>query len=199
MQRCSGPGLAEVLAADGLIARAAVRAAEAAAFVAQEFDLRLLLRREGAQLLQRRIQAEIRHDIPKLRPRQLLTERREVRQDLCRGRDEIQPRIMLPQVIHQQVGMDNDSVFSARFEQAAQRIAARVGQVLRPQQGIAERQAGGDTVVPQQGQRVARAAVAAADASAAPEAALRRAVDRANAAPVIKILPVLKNSGRNRR
>ena len=41
-------GLAEVLAADGLIARAAVRAAEAAAFVAQEFDLRLLLREKGA-------------------------------------------------------------------------------------------------------------------------------------------------------
>ena len=64
--------------------------------------------------------------------------------------------------------------------------------MLRPQQGIAERQAGGDTVVPQQGKRVARVAVAAADAPAAPEAALRRAVDRANAAPVIKILPVLK-------
>ena len=99
---------------------------------------------------------------------------------------------MLPHMLCQQVGMDNDSVFSARFEQAAQRIAARVGQVLRPQQGIAERQAGGDTVVPQQGKRVARVAVAAADASAAPEAALRRAVDRTDAAPVIKILPVLK-------
>ncbi len=37
--------------------------------------------------------------------------------------------------------------------------------MLRPQQGIAERQAGGDTVVPQQGKRVARVAVAAADAS----------------------------------
>ena len=50
----------------------------------------------------------------------------------------------------------------------------------------------GVAIVPRQGTRCARVAVAAADAAAARGAALRVAVERTEAAPVIKILPVLK-------
>lgn len=64
--------------------------------------------------------------------------------------------------------------------------------MLRPQQGIAERQASGDTVVPQQGKRVARSQSPQLTRPPPQRQPSRRAVDRANAAPVIKILPVLK-------
>lgn len=58
---------AEVLPADGFVARAAVAAAEIAALVAEELHLVLLPLRQGIQLLQRVIQAEIRHDIAEFR------------------------------------------------------------------------------------------------------------------------------------
>ena len=60
---------------------------------------------------------------------------------------------------------------------AAESVAAGVGQVLRPQEGVAEGQPRRDAVVPQQVQHLLRIAVPRADASPAPEAVRRCAVD----------------------
>ena len=75
-------------------------------------------------------------------------------------------------------------------EQAAERIAGWIGQMGLRQKGIAERQPGGKTVFLCQRQNRARVLLAAAHASAAPNAALRRAINRGDLAPIIKIFPV---------
>ena len=62
--------------------------------------------------------------------------------------------------------------------------------MFRFQQGIAEGQAGGDAVFPQQRQNLMGIALPAADPSAAPDAVRRSAVDGANVAPIEKIFPV---------
>ena len=62
--------------------------------------------------------------------------------------------------------------------------------MFRFQQGIAEGQAGGDAVFPQQRQNLVGIVFPAADPSAAPDAVRRSAVDGADAAPIVKIFPV---------
>ena len=62
--------------------------------------------------------------------------------------------------------------------------------MFRFQQGIAEGQAGGDAVFPQQRQNLMGIVLPAADPSAAPDAVRRSAVDGANVAPIEKIFPV---------
>ena len=63
--------------------------------------------------------------------------------------------------------------------------------MLLPQQRVAERQPGGDSVLPQQRQNLRRVMISEPDASASPEAVRRCAIDRSDVAPVIKIFPVL--------
>ena len=72
-----------------------------------------------------------------------------------------------------------------------QGVALRVGKVLSPQQGVTEGQPSGNAVFPQQRQHLARSCPTAGNASPAPDAARRSAVDRADGAPVVKIFPVL--------
>ena len=88
--------------------------------------------------------------------------------------------------------MDDDAILRpiAFGKQTAERVAFLVGKVLLTEQRVAERQAGGNAVFPREGKRLLRGAVAGADASAAPDAVRRRAVDRADPAPVVKVLPV---------
>ena len=88
--------------------------------------------------------------------------------------------------------MDDHAVLRAPAlrEQAAQGIAFRVGEMLPAQQRIAEGQPGRNAVFPRQGQHLPRVMVARAHAAAAPEAVLRRTVQRADGAPVVEVLPV---------
>ena len=184
--------LAQILTADRLVAALALGAAEPAALVAQKLYLGFLLRRQGAQLFQCRVQPEIRHHIPELRLFQFLPQLRKIGEYLGGGGNQIQLRPVLPQIIRQQIGMDDHAVWhTARLGKLlAQGVALRVGKVLSPQQGVAEGQPPGDAVFPQQRQHLARSCPAAGDASPAPDAAHRCAVDRADVAPVVKIFPV---------
>ena len=185
--------LAQILTADCLIAALALSAAEPAALIAQKLHLGLLLRRQGAQLFQCWVQPEIRHHIPELRLCQFLLQLREIGEHFCGGGHQIQLRPALLQIVRQQVGVDNHAVWhTARLGKLfTQGVALRVGKVLSPQQGVTEGQPPGDAVFPQQRQHLARSCPAAGNASPAPDAARRGAVDRADGAPVVKIFPVL--------
>ena len=185
--------LAQILTADRLVAALALSAAEPAALVAQKLNLGFLLRRQGAQLFQCRVQPEIRHHIPELRFFQFLPQLRKLGEHLGGGGYQIQLRPALPQIIRQQIGMDDDAVrHTARFGKLlTQGVALRVGKVLSAQQRVAEGQPPGDAVFPQQRQHLAHSCPAAGDASPAPDAARRCAVDGTDGAPVVKIFPVL--------
>lgn len=184
--------LAKRFPADGLVAGFAVFAAEPAAFVAQKFCLVLQRLRQCAQLFKGPVQPEIRHDEAERFALQLLPELGKAGQHLCRRRDKVESRIGSAQIVQQQVGMDDHAVlWPAGFrEQAAERIAGWIGQMGLRQKGIAERQPGGKAVFLRQRQNRARVLLAAAHASAAPNAALRRAINRGDFAPIIKIFPV---------
>ena len=185
--------LAQILAADRLVAALALGAAEPAALVAQKLYLRLLLRRQGAQLFQCRVQPEIWHHIPELRLFQFLPQLRKLGEHLGGGGHQIQLRPALLQIVRQQVGVDDYAIWhTASFGKLlTQGVALRVGKVLGPQQGVTEGQPPGDAVFPQQRQHLARSCPAAGDASPAPDTARRCAVDGADGAPVVKIFPVL--------
>ena len=185
--------LAQILAADCLIAALALGAAEPAALVAQKLYLGFLLRRQGAQLLQCRVQPEIWHHIPELRLCQFLPQKRKIGEHLGGGGYQIQLRPALPQIVRQQVRMDDHTVWhtAAFCKLFTQGVALRVSKVLSPQQGVTEGQPPGDAVFPQQRQHLARRCSAAGDASPAPDTARRCAVDRADGAPIVKIFPVL--------
>ena len=152
-----------------------------------------MLRRQGAQLLQCRVQPEIRHHIPELRLFQFLPQLRELGEHLGGGGHQIQLRPALPQIVRQQIRMDDHAVWhTASFGKLfTQGVALRVSKVLSPQQGVTEGQPPGDAVFPQQRQHLARRCSAAGDASPAPDTARRCAVDRADGAPIVKIFPVL--------
>ena len=185
--------LAQILTADRLVAALALGAAEPTALVAQKFHLGFLLRRQGAQLFQCRIQPEIRHHIPELRFFQFPLQLRKISEHFCGGGHQIQLRPALPQIVRQQVRMDDHAVWhtAAFCKLVTQGVALRVGKVLSPQQGVTEGQPPGDAVFPQQRQHLARSCPAAGNASPAPDAARRSAVDRADGAPIVKIFPVL--------
>ena len=185
--------LAQILTADRLVAALALGAAEPAALVAQKLHLGLLRRRQSAQLFQCRVQPEIRHHIPELRLCQFLLQLRKLREHLGGGGNQIQLRPALPQIVRQQIGMDDHAVWhtAAFCKLFTQGVALRVGKVLGPQQGVAEGQPPGDAVFLQQRQHLARSCPAAGNASPAPDAARRCAVDRADGAPIVKIFPVL--------
>ena len=76
-------GQPQIFAADGLIAGPAFRASEPAALIAEKLHLVLLELRQHCKLVKRPVQPEIRHDIAKLRPRQLTLQIVEVCQHLC--------------------------------------------------------------------------------------------------------------------
>ena len=186
--------LAEVFPADGLVARAPLPAAERAALVAEEFRLVLERLRQRTEVVKGLVQAEIRHDGRKIRPFQLLPELAEVCQDLGGRGDEAQLRVIGFQVVQQQVRVDDDAVLRAIApgKRTAEGVAAAIRKVLRAEQRVAERQAGRQAIGPRQGQNLLRRPFAGADAAAAPDAVRRRAVERADGAPVVKIFPVLK-------
>ena len=64
--------------------------------------------------------------------------------------------------------------------------------MLPPKKRIAERQSRADPVFLKQRQHLAHIDVRRLDASAAPKAARRRTVDRTDAAPFVKILPMFE-------
>ena len=148
--------------------------------------------RQRRQALERAVQAEIRHDIAEFPARKLLPELGKPGEDFGGRGDKIELRVGGAQIVCQQIGMDDDAVLrrGTGREQAAERVAGTIGEVLRAEQGIAERQAGGDAVFPRQRQDIPRVLIAKADTTAAPDAAGGRAVDRADGAPVVEIVPV---------
>ena len=184
---------AQVLPADGPVAGGPVPAAEGAALVAQKLRLIPQGLGQGAQLAEGPVQPEIRHHIAELRPLQLPAQQGKIRQHLGGGGDEVQPGIGPAQMVQQQVRVDDDSVLRAGAfrQQAAQPVAAGVRQVLRPQQGVAEGQPGGDAVFPGQGQHLPGVPVPGPHPAAAPDAVRRCAIQGGDAAPIVKILPVL--------
>ena len=100
----------EVFAADRLIAALPLPAAEPAALVAEKFHLVLLRRAQPAQPVKRLIEPKIRHNIRKRIPRQFAPEVFEFRQHFRGGRNEIELRIGLLQVLEQHIRMDDHAV-----------------------------------------------------------------------------------------
>ena len=176
-------------------------AAEGAALVAQKLRLVPQGLGQGVQLAEGPVQPEIRHHIAELRPLQLPAQQGKIRQHLGGGGDEIQPGIGPAQVLQQQVRVDDDSVLRAGAfrQQAAQPVAAGVRQVLRPQQGVAEGQPGGDAVFPGQGQHLPGVPVPGPHPAASPDAVRRCAIQGGDAAPIVKILPVRTIKRQKRR
>ena len=190
-------GLAEIFAADRLVAGPPFGAAEPAALVAEKFHLCLICVRKGAQLVEGSVQTEIRHDIAKLRPRKLPPQQGKIRQYLCGGGDKVERRVCFAQVVQQQLRVDDHAVWRAAAcsKQPAELAARRIREVFRAEEGVAEGQAGFDVVFLHQRQHLARVVRPRADAPAAPETVRRGAVDRADIAPVVKIRPMAAEQG----
>ena len=196
VRRCAavlGAVLAQHLPADRLIALSPVPASKPAAFVAQELHLRLLPVGQRAEPAKRPVQAEIRHHIPECLAAQLPLKVHKVREHLGGGGDEVQPRIGFPEIVQQQLRMDNHAVLrlAVLLQQSTERVAPGVGKVLLAQQGVTERQPGRNTVVPRQGEGRLRIAGFRSDAAAAPDALRRRAIEGADFAPVVEVFPVV--------
>ena len=190
-------GLSQIFPADGGIAGLPVPAAEPAALVAEKLHLVLPVLGQSGETVHPVVEPEIRHHVTKLRPGKLFFQIVEIRQDLGGGGHEVQAGIGPPQVVQEQVRMDDDAVpgAGAVFQQAAEGIAPGITQVLRPEQGIAEGEPGGDPIVPQQGQDPPGVRGAVFHTAAAPETIPGGAVDGADLAPVVEILPVLPVQG----
>lgn len=97
------------------------------------------------------------------------------------------------QVRCQQIRVDDDAVWHAArpLKQSAQGVAFSVGEMLLPQQGVAEGEPGRDAVLLRQGQRIPGIGLPKARPSAAPQAVRRGPVERAHLAPGVKPLPLL--------
>ena len=94
------------------------------------------------------------------------------------------------QVLQQQIGMDNDAIPSRLIELCTKAVAGFVRKALLPKQGIAEGQPGGYAVFSRQCQNFSRIIVSKPHTTPAPDAVRRCAVDGADVAPVIEVLPV---------
>lgn len=77
----------------------------------------------------------------------------------------------------------------------AQGVALGVGEVLGPEEGVAEGEPGGDIIFRHQVQHCTGVLLPTAHPSAAPEAVRRSAVDGADPAPGVKILPAGPEQG----
>ena len=184
--------LAEILPADRFITGFSVPASKPAALVAEKFHFRLFPSAQRIQLPKRLIQPKIRYDIPEFFPLDLLFELRKRRQHFGRRGHQIQLVIFSFQICKQQFRMDDNAVLrsAALGKHPAKRVAPSVRKMFFPEQGIAERQSRRYSVFPRQRQNVPRPLFAKTGAPAAPDAVRRRAVNRANLAPVVKVLPV---------
>ena len=89
--------------------------------------------------------------------------------------------------------MHNDAVrhVAVLGQQAAEPVAPCVGQVLRPQQRVAESQPGRNTVFLHQRQNLPRPLLPKSGPAAAPKAVRRSAVDGTYLTPVVEPVPVL--------
>ena len=99
------------------------------------------------------------------------------------------------QVLQQQIGMDNDAIPSCFIEQGAEAVALFVRKMFLPKQGIAEGQPGGNAVFLHQRQHFLWVIVSKPDATSAPDAVRRCAVNGADVAPIVEILLVLPEKG----
>ena len=179
-------------AADRFIAGLPIPAAEPAALVAEKLDLILRFLRQLSERLQRLVQAEIRHHEAEFRPRELMTQIGEIRQYL-RGRgDEIELRIVGPEIVDQQIGAYDHAVFRCRAfrKQTAQCIAGRILQMLRLKHGITEGESRRDTILPHERPHLLRGGGAIADAPATPDCVAWCTIDRADPAPVVEVRPM---------
>ena len=94
-------------------------------------------------------------------------------------------------------GQPQDAVFRfpALLKHGAESVAFPVRKMLLPQQGVAEGQAGGDAVCLRQRQDLPGVLLTGPHPAAAPDAVRRSAVDGADTAPVVKVVPVLIKEG----
>ena len=185
----------QILAADSFIAILPVGAAEPAAFVTQEFHLVLLGICQGVQFVKGLVQPKIRDSIAEILPVHFAQELPKIGQHLCGGRYKIEVGIMTFQIFQQQIGMDNDAIPALLVKQGAEAIALFIRKVLLPEQGVAESQSGGYAVFPRQCQNFSGVIVSKPDATPAPDAVRRCAVDGADITPVVEILPVFPEKG----
>ena len=76
----------------------------------QKQQKKLLGLRQAVQLFKGLVQSEIRHHIAKFLPGRLVPELSEIRQHLGRGGDEVKLRVVHPQVVQQQLRMEDDAI-----------------------------------------------------------------------------------------
>ena len=95
--------------------------------------------------------------------------------------------------------MENHAAIPAVVQHLAERIAARITQMLRAQEGVAERQARRNAVITHQRQHIPRARLPRPDAPAAPQAVRRCSVNRADVAPIIEIFRMVSVERQNRQ
>lgn len=181
----------QILAADIFIAFLSVGATEPATFVAEKLHLVLLGICQGVQFVRGLVQAKIRHNISKILPVHFVQELPEIGQHFCGGGYEIEVWVIPFQIFQQQIGMDNDAIPSCLIEQGAEAVALFVRKVLLPKQGVTEGQPGGNAVFPRQCQNFAGIIASKPDATSAPDAVRRCAVDGADVAPVIEVFSML--------
>ena len=144
-----GAVLAEIFAADILVAALPVPASDPAALVAEKLHLVLLGLRQAVQLFKGLVQSEIRHHIAKFLPGRLVPELSEIRQHLGCGGDEVKLRVVRPQVVQQQLRMEDDAILhpAALCKEGAERIAFPVRKMFLPEEGVAEGQPGRDAIL----------------------------------------------------
>ncbi len=185
--------LSKAQSADRLIAGLPLSAAKPAALIAEKFRLVFLKVRERGQKIPLPVQAKIRNDIPEFLPLRLLPEILKLRENLRRGRNQIQLRIVLPKVFRKKLRVDDDAVLHSLFsgEHFTERIAFRIREMLPAKKRIAEGEPCRNAVFPKKSQYLLRLCLSCFHAAAAPQAPRRRPIHRTDVAPVIEIFPVL--------
>lgn len=104
--------LPQILAADIFITGFPVRTGDAAAFIAEEFDLAFLSVRQGGKLIKGLIETKIGNDKAEIRTIQFQTEILKPGEDLGGGGYEVKIGITLLQVLKQKIGMDDDAALN---------------------------------------------------------------------------------------
>ena len=86
--------------------------------------------------------------------------------------------------------MDNNAIPSCFIEQGAETVTGFVRKMFLPEQGVTEGQPGRNTVFLHQCQNFPGVIVSKPQTPSAPDAVRRCAVDGADVAPAVEILPV---------
>ncbi len=189
--RCLGADLSEALAAYRLIAGLSLTAAKVAALVHKELDLLLFRTGQSFEILKIPVQPKVRDDKCVLRSLDLRFQICKVRQDLRCGRNKVELRIMLRKVSRQKIRTRDDAVAAAALRKdLTEPVAERIGKVGRGKEQVAEGKTRGNPVRFRERQNVPYGHISLSHSAASPEAPRRGAVEGADGAPVVEVLPV---------